>query len=804
MSLLGASQLRFLTRTPWSTLAVVLGVTLGVASVVAVHQISVRVTDSLRAATPPHLAGLTHLVEVAGGPTTASDYFDLRERWRGGELSGVRALLPVVEGQLVVRGRRTEVFATDWLAAGAMPAESGASGVPGWDAIIVDASLGLAADDVLTLGEKDYTVAGVVDAGVGPALFADIGTGQALLGVGPEALSYVGVVRPDPLAGMKDAVETMLPGVSAGFDMPFETWAVDGWRVRRVESELPALAFARSVIFNLGALGSLALVVAWFLIYQVGVIWHRRRRTLMDRLFAMGVTTQELTRSFVGAFAVLGVMATLLGVLAGDLLARVLSEISTAGLDVPGSLPGMTGWVVLKAAISGIAVSCLGGWMACRHEWPGRDLTASRARQWLPPIGLCALLLAGIAVPASGLLGGFGAVLAVSLLVVFGVRPLLEHLRRMSTRLPGKLLTRIGLREVSWYPGDLSIAVGALALAVATSMAVGLMVDSFREDFSSMLDQRLAHDLFVDGGGQNLAPVRHWLAAQPDVRGVQAYGRSRERLQQQPVEVGFTRFSAPESLRYGLDRELEGGEVMISERLAAELGLVVGDGVEIRGRPLQVVAVFRGFGDAGYRLLVDDATAGQLGIALIYDRLSISHEPLDSLYQEQPEASELGSRLLARFPDTFAALRIQPRGDMRRLALDIFDRTFAITTALTLLALLVAVIGMYNALLALRLNQAPSYRLLDALGVVAGEQRRIALQRAGSVGCLAVLLALPLGIAMAWLLCNVINPRAFGWTLNLALAADELLIPAGLGLLAALLAGFLPLPPPLTKKGVEP
>ncbi|MCZ6709858.1 MAG: ABC transporter permease [Gammaproteobacteria bacterium] len=791
MSLLATSQLRFLTRTPWSTLTVLLGITLGVASVVAVHQISLRVTDSLQAATPPHLAGLTHLLEVESGITTAKDYFDLRERWRGGDLPGVRALLPIIEGQLNVHGRRTLVFATDWLAADGLRADSAATNGarPGWDSVIVDSSFGLAVDDVLTVAGRKYPVSAVIDAGIGAAVFADIGTGQELLGVGPDVISYVGVAKADPMRRVKNAVEALLPGVSAGFENRLATWPVNGWRVRRVESELPMLAFANSVIFNLGALGSLALVVAWFLIYQVGVIWHRRRRALMDRLFAMGVSRGELTRSFVAAFIVLGVVATVLGVFAGLFLARVLSEISSAGFEVPGSMPGLTIWVAVKAAVSGVAVSGLGGWLACRHEWSQEDLAAPvRVGRWLVPIGLCVVLLAGIGLPQSGMFGGFATVLAVSLLVMFCVRPLLEHLRRISARLPGRLLTRIGLREVTWYPHDLSVAIGALSLAMATSMGVGLMVDSFRADFSIMLDQRLADDLFVDGAGQDLSAVLEWLSTQPDVERFQAYGRSRERLQGEPVELGFTRFSLRESARYGLARELAPGEVMISERLAESFGLSVGDDVEVRKRQLRVVAVFSGFGDAGRRMLVDELTAEHLGVLRIYDRVSISRDAGDG------SAAQLGSRLLSRFGGELSSLRIQPRDEMRKLALDIFDRTFAITTALTLLALLVAVIGMYNALQALRLNQAPSYRLLDALGVSGREQRRIALLRAGAVGSVAVMLALPLGIAMAWLLCNVINPRAFGWSLNLRFAAVELLTPMSLGLLAALAAGLLPLP----------
>jgi putative ABC transport system permease protein len=57
-----------------------------------------------------------------------------------------------------------------------------------------------------------------------------------------------------------------------------------------------------------------------------------------------------------------------------------------------------------------------------------------------------------------------------------------------------------------------------------------------------------------------------------------------------------------------------------------------------------------------------------------------------------------------------------------------------------------------------------------------------------------MLLALPLGLAMAWTLCAVINPRSFGWSIELHLPVSAWLPPLALGLLAALVAGALPAP----------
>jgi putative ABC transport system permease protein len=52
----------------------------------------------------------------------------------------------------------------------------------------------------------------------------------------------------------------------------------------------------------------------------------------------------------------------------------------------------------------------------------------------------------------------------------------------------------------------------------------------------------------------------------------------------------------------------------------------------------------------------------------------------------------------------------------------------------------------------------------------------------------------PLGLLMAWLLCAVINLRAFGWTVDLRLAFSDVAAPLALGIGAAVLAGLLPSP----------
>ena len=95
---------------------------------------------------------------------------------------------------------------------------------------------------------------------------------------------------------------------------------------------------------------------------------------------------------------------------------------------------------------------------------------------------------------------------------------------------------------------------------------------------------------------------------------------------------------------------------------------------------------------------------------------------------------------------------------------------------------------------ALRLNQRASAALLQALGLSTAEQRRLALIRGGVLGACAILLALPLGLFIGFALCEVINPRAFGWSLDLSISTSAWAWPALLGFAAAVAASLMPTP----------
>ena len=114
------------------------------------------------------------------------------------------------------------------------------------------------------------------------------------------------------------------------------------------------------------------------------------------------------------------------------------------------------------------------------------------------------------------------------------------------------------------------------------------------------------------------------------------------------------------------------------------------------------------------------------------------------------------------------ALRVSPNRSLRAQALRIFDRTFAVTRSLRLLAVVVAFIGVWSALLALQVERTRELATLTVLGLGERQQWALGFLETGLMGAVAGLLALPLGWLLAFILVHVINVRSFGWTMRLA------------------------------------
>jgi putative ABC transport system permease protein len=370
----------------------------------------------------------------------------------------------------------------------------------------------------------------------------------------------------------------------------------------------------------------------------------------------------------------------------------------------------------------------------------------------------------------------------------------------------GGPLGRLAAGGVTASLSRTSPALAALLVAIATTVALGIMIGSFRASVVAWLETTLQADVYVSAPG--LAASRPEAALEPAL--VRAVGRthgvaalSTYRSVELLTERGPLRVAALDpapgrsALTYRLAagsdatawRAFERGDVLVSEPLAYRERLRVGDSIVLptdRGpRSRRVAGIFYDYGPdrgvvllhrATYDALYDDRTIGSLAVYATPDT----------------DAAALVAALRVLAAAVGQAVNVRSNRALRDASLVVFDRTFVITTVLRALAFSVAFVGVLAALAALQLERAREFGVLRASGVTPAQVRTLVVAQTGFMGFAAGAFAVPVGTALAALMIFVINRRSFGWSLEMRFSPDVVWQALALAVAAAVLAGIVP------------
>ena len=775
-TLLIKSQMRFAWRHPVAATAALAGVTLAVTAVVAVHVVGTSLRANLEAASTASSGGYTHVATRANLAET--DYFELRRRWRHGELPSVEAVVPVIDDYVRIAGAARRLVGFDPLAGpGIDAAEPTANGAYGEfltdDVLFADSETAAAIAAAGLVAERPVRVIEASDDTVLPAdLLADLPTAQRLLRREGK-LDAIWMRVASARTWWLEILDALLPGIEAALPS-YADPAIDGYQVTARRRWNPLARFTDASIFNLGILALLSLLMAAFLVVQASYANAARRRWEQDRLLALGVSPRRLQVLAVAEGCALGSLGAALGIAVGVAVARALLHAT----DAAGPAASIDAWVVGKAFFCGVLVAAVGPLFAFRI----RCRTRRRRRRW--PLALLALAVTALAW-AEGLPAAFGTLLAACFAQVAMVVPMLgAGLRAVAARLSRRLATCASWRAAAITSGEARLALGALSVAAAAAVGMGLMVDSLRRDFTAMLEQRLWQGVYL-GSRDDTPPLfdLDWIRGLPGVREVRRYGDFEARLVQGLVAVTVAELDAAEAARYGYPSALT-QRGLLNEVGARLLGLQAGDSVVVRAggasATVRIAHVFRDFGAQGARLILPMAHAAAFDAVLDWRRVSVRASAADA----ERLANALGAR--------YGVEHVRDQAAVRRFATTVFDRSFVVSQALTAVALAVAAIGLYAALTALQAGREREFRLLSAVGLSRAQIWRQAMVQTTMLGLVASLAALPLGLFIAWVLCAFVNPHAFGWSIDLQPSARAIGLPLLSGIGAALLAGAIP------------
>jgi putative ABC transport system permease protein len=376
------------------------------------------------------------------------------------------------------------------------------------------------------------------------------------------------------------------------------------------------------------------------------------------------------------------------------------------------------------------------------------------------------------------------------------IRPILGALNGLI----GKMSVRGVVTELS----RTSVAVAALVVAVAASVGVGVMVDSFRVTVVSWLESQLQADIYV----QPPSAVARKVDAQLQAELVQIFKETEGVASVHSVfsEDVMTTFGSSNLVTTSLGakasesyqtKEIQDGfweqfaqekVIMISEAYAYRFGIGMGDSLGImtdkgmQSFPIQAI-YFDYASDMG------TITMNRSLYDRYFDNRAISGLALHA--DDQTEVDVLVNRLRDRAVGVQEVF-IRSNKGLRKASIEIFDRTFTVTVVLRLLAVVVAFVGILSSLMALQLERAREHAVLRANGMTPGQLWNYVISQTGVIGVIAGVLSIPLGLLISYVLVYVINLRSFGWTLEFMVSPSLLIQALGLAVGAALLAGIYP------------
>ncbi len=600
---------------------------------------------------------------------------------------------------------------------------------------------------------------------------------------------------------------------------------------RPSETKESALLMIRAYHLNLSVLSFVSLFVGMFLVYSLVALHAASRRRELAILRSLGASPRMLFALFLGEGALFGVAGWALAIPLSSLLVKILlsrigatinalfTRISVDELTLsPWEIVVSFGITVLIALIAAYHPARQALHVAPREAMAIREggFSGKRSAPVLALIGV-AVIVAVWPISQAPTPVGFAASGYVSAFLLFCGFSLLAPgaLLLMGTFLPPALRRLGGLPAflAGRYTRDAgtgaSISVGALITAMALFVGLVIMVHSFRSSLELWVTQTVSGDLFLR---PHMAGVNHYrdpfppevvkyLSSLEDRATVIPYHRIYLRRQDKLYQFDAVDYekTLPHGRYFFLQGDIDtvrgpllrGEGVLVSEVFSNQMKKGVGDSfqavIEGTAFDLPILGIFRDYRTQGgvveYSLAAFRRMTGDSSWSGV--RIFLPPETRD----RQAVARGLKNKILRDIGSRYA-VQVTVGSDLRQEILRIFDETFAITTALLLIALFVASLGIATTMSVLVLERELQLNILTAVGASYRQIRRMIFWEALLLVAAGEVIGFGCGFALSYLLVTTVNRQSFGWTFLYSVNWPALVTAIPLILLAALAAAL--------------
>ena len=584
----------------------------------------------------------------------------------------------------------------------------------------------------------------------------------------------------------------------------------------------------RAFQYNLTALSFVALLVALYLIYNMIALSVVRRRVEIGTLRALGATPTLIAFIFFLEAGIIGAAGSILGIGLGYYFAQFSLDavsLTVNNLYAPSyvtevdfQLQQMSPYFLLGVGLSFVS-AVIPAWDAATTpptsvmRRGSYDLKLFRGNRQLNYSAMLIFLLAGLCTqlppinqfPYFGFFSVFLIILGLSMLSPAALLWTRDRFHNFFKNILGGegLLACMNLSQ---NVGRNALAVSSLAIAFMMVISMSIMVHSFRQTVIVWIDQTLRADLFVRVAGGRDIDYQHTLPSEPiknlkQISGVADIDQFRAMdisYNNKPVVLATGDFSVLSQygnlvIKYGppaselAQHMVNSNRAIVSEAFSLKHNVNVGDTLNLKTpngpANLKIAAIYFDYSrERGY-IILDRTTflkyfnENQINSFVIY-------------LSDKSRLNEVRKEVLNILNEH--RLIIRSNTELKKQVLEVFDKTFAITYSLEIIAILVAVLGLFNTLVSLILERKREIGILRFIGAFIQQVKHMVLIEAGILGLIGSAMGLIAGVIVSYILIFVINKQSFGWTIQIHFPYSFIALLVAFSWGVSILAGLYP------------
>jgi putative ABC transport system permease protein len=566
------------------------------------------------------------------------------------------------------------------------------------------------------------------------------------------------------------------------------------------------------------AFAGVALLVGAFIIFNTFSITVAQRVREFGMTRTLGATRGQVLRNVIGEALVVGVLASIIGLVVGIGIARGIQALFDAiGFGLPAASIEVRPRTVIVALLVGVIVTLLAAIFPAVRATRVPPIAAVQEGATLPPgrfsravpylggvfvaLGVLVFIYAlfsDVSGTEALLLLAVGAVLVflgVAMLARFIVRPLARVIGAPIEAAAGTT-GHLARANATRNPARTAATAAALMIGVGLVAFMAVFAAGLKESFTGAIDRTLQGDLILQTDNFEPFPA----AVEPvvrDVDGVEATEFLRfPEIRAEPGGSQFLNTIDPANAAPVFDFDWRGDAsnalfsqlgtdgALIETNLAKSSGLRTGDSFTVttnRGN----TGSFTVLGEYRDPVLFTGITVSNAAA----DRLDVPPDPSVGVVAFDPDAdaAAVQQTITDRVEAQFPIVNVQSNAEFKEDFESQIDQLLALLYALLAIALIISLVGIVNALVLSIYERTREIGMLRAIGTTRRQMRAIVRYESIITAVIGGLLGILIGVFFAWILTRGLEDQGIEFSLPIVTLVVFLVLAIVAGVLAAVL-----------------